>query len=368
MNTAVGHEAMKGNTTGDGNTAVGFKALLDNTSADYNTAVGHYALLRNTSGTNNTAVGRNSLEDNTTGHSNSAVGISALENNTTGIYNTSIGRNALRDNTTGQYNSALGFEAGKETTTGAQNTYFGAYTGSGNTTHSGNTGIGYTSLQNVDSAGNTAVGWRAGTPITTGTRNVCIGYEAGTDTAGITTGNYNICVGAHTRPGGYDHSNSIVLGYNIQIDQNYFAFGKASNYVYNGFTSNASWTRSSDVRLKKNIVTNTLGLDFINALRPVTFNWKDSREIDSTDPELASVYNADENLKDSTTTFHGFIAQEVRAALDAAGVDNHGSWNALSSGIQGVSIEAMVTPLVKAVQELSTENEALKARLTAGGL
>ena len=37
-------------------------------------------------------------------------------------------------------------------------------------------------------------------------------------------------------------------------------------------------------------------------------------------------------------------------------------------GSQGVSYEMFVIPLVKAVQELSAENNALKARLDAAGL
>ena len=55
--------------------------------------------------------------------------------------------------------------------------------------------------------------------------------------------------------------------------------------------------------------------------------------------------------------------REVKSALDTAGVANHGCWSLENNGIQGVSIEAMVTPLVKAVQELSAEVEALKAKL-----
>ena len=105
-------------------------------------------------------------------------------------------------------------------------------------------------------------------------------------------------------------------------------------------------------------------MNFINELRPVTYKWKDSRDLDQSDPHMATEYDADENRNDSETTFHGFIAQEVKTALDNAGVDNHGAWDVQSTGIQGVSLEAMVTPLVKAVQELSAKNEALVARVT----
>ena len=66
------------------------------------------------------------------------------------------------------------------------------------------------------------------------------------------------------------------------ISNDYFTFGRSGNRVYNQFTSNASWTRSSDVRLKKDIQTNTdLGLNFINDLRTVTYKWKSPSELDS---------------------------------------------------------------------------------------
>ena len=66
---------------------------------------------------------------------------------------------------------------------------------------------------------------------------------------------------------------------------------------------------------------------------------------------------------DSTTLYHGFIAQEVKTAMDNAGISNFGGWNKLSTGVQGVSLEAMVTPLVRALQEADDKIEALTARV-----
>ena len=76
---------------------------------------------------------------------------------------------------------------------------------------------------------------------------------------------------------------------------------------------------------------------------------------------MVAHYDAETNHKDDTTTFHGFIAQEVKTALDTAGVDNHGAWDLQNDGVQGVSLEAMVTPLVKAIQELSAKVTALES-------
>jgi hypothetical protein len=66
---------------------------------------------------------------------------------------------------------------------------------------------------------------------------------------------------------------------------------------------------------------------------------------------------------------YGFIAQEVKASLDKYNITDFNGWTMdEKDGSQGVSYEMFVIPLVKAVQELSAENNALKARLDAAGL
>ena len=67
---------------------------------------------------------------------------------------------------------------------------------------------------------------------------------------------------------------------------------------------------------------------------------------------------------------YGFIAQEVKQALDNHNVTDFNGWHVVDNddAIQGISYEMFVMPLVKAVQELSAENAALKARLDAAGL
>ena len=65
---------------------------------------------------------------------------------------------------------------------------------------------------------------------------------------------------------------------------------------------------------------------------------------------------------------YGFIAQEVKQALDDHNVTDFSGWTVDNEDIQGISYEMFVMPLVKAVQELSAENTALKARLDAAGI
>ena len=62
---------------------------------------------------------------------------------------------------------------------------------------------------------------------------------------------------------------------------------------------------------------------------------------------------------------HGMIAQEVKTALDTAGVSTFGGWVEGQDGTQLISQEMFIYPLIKAVQELSTKLEAAEARISA---
>ena len=61
---------------------------------------------------------------------------------------------------------------------------------------------------------------------------------------------------------------------------------------------------------------------------------------------------------------YGLIAQEVKEALDKHNITDFGGWDKEeSSGIQAISQEMFVHPLIKAVQELSAEVQELKKQL-----
>ena len=243
---------------------------------------------------------------------------------TTGYMDVAVGCQALDALTTAIESTAVGYDAGSAVTTGGYNTFAGTYAGNAVTT----------------GANNTCIGHRAGDTITTGINNTCIGY--GTDVVS----------------GAGASANCITLGVSMTSPgDNYFVFGKASNEVSNQFTSNASWSRSSDERIKRNIQDDTLGLSFINALNTKTFQWKPSNEVPQ---ELTRHYN-EENQKDTDIVMHGLIAQEVKAALDAAGVSTFGGWEEMPDGSQSISREMFVIPLIKAIQELAAKVEALEA-------
>ena len=143
---------------------------------------------------------------------------------------------------------------------------------------------------------------------------------------------------------------------------NTFSFGKASNVVSNTFTSNATFTRSSDINKKTNIEDTDLGLSFINELRPVTFNWKPNSEF----PTHFEDYSETENHMDTETNLYGMIAQDVEKALDKVGHKNFGGWSQAEDGSQHLAQGMFIYPLINAVKELSAQVEELKAKLNEG--
>jgi len=204
---------------------------------------------------------------------------------------------------------------------------------------------------------NTAVGRLALYAVNGGAGNNALGKEAGDS---LTTGSYNQLIGHNANASAVDAQYQIVIGHDISGgEDSQFTFGRSSNLVQNEFDTDAAWTRTSDIRKKRNVQDDKLGLSFINNLRSVTFQWKPSNEF----PEEWSEYSQTNNM-DLETVMHGLIAQEVKEALDKEGVDTFGGWKEREDGSQVVSREMFVTPLIKAVQELSNQVTALQAEVT----
>ena len=200
---------------------------------------------------------------------------------------------------------------------------------------------------------------------------------SGNNNGVMTTAGQNTLLGAYTDTSSVSGTYQIAIGYDVNsVGNDYITIGKHHNSadrIYNQFTSNATWTRTSDERIKKDIATNTdCGLDFINDLRTVTYKFKAPSEYDAT----MHSYKATETEPSYDKKMYGFIAQEVKAALDTHNISDFEGWHqiddAKQDNMQGISYEMFVMPLVKAVQELSAKNDALEtqnatfaARLTA---
>ena len=200
---------------------------------------------------------------------------------------------------------------------------------------------------------------------TSSTYNTCVGGYAGNDMTDNATN--NVFVGYNTNTNSANDDYQIGIGTDMDsVGPYYITMGNNSNgRIYNQYTANANWTRTSDERIKKDIQTNTdCGLDFINDLRTVTYKWKAPSE----HPEEFRSYDADKTEAAHTSKMYGFIAQEVKAAMDTHNITGFNGWHVTSENQgsqQGVSYEMFVMPLVKAVQELSAKVTTLETKVAA---
>ena len=369
QNTAVGAFTLDSNTTADDNTAVGGSALGQNTTGASNTAVGRAALTANTTASNNTAMGYNALTANTTGAGNTAIGRTALENNTTAADNVAVGKACLAQNTTGANNTALGSLALNLNTTGEKNVALGYQALTTNVAGDQAVAIGHEALKVANPSGNanlndTAVGFQAGLACTTGSKNVFIGSSTGYN---LTTGSTSIYVGYNSTASAVNITNEIVIGSNAAgggtNTARFQTTGGSATLGLDG--SDTSWAAASDSRLKKDVASSTVGLNFIKDLRPVTFKWNAKNAVANSLPQ----YDADSSdpVFGEGKAHHGFIAQEVKTVIDAHSdvVNGHNLWSVDPDGTQQVAPSALVPMLTKALQELSEKNDALTTRITA---
>jgi hypothetical protein len=260
----------------------------------------------------NVAVGYSALRGsltpaNNTGNANTAVGYLAMLSNTTGLENTANGQLALRSNTTGSNNTAIGAASLNSNTTGYENMANGYISLYWNTTGYNNTASGTRALyQNTTGNNNTALGNSALLYNTTGSNNTAIGYLAQTPS---TTASNQVRIG-----------NTAVTYAGVQV----------------------AWTVTSDKRWKSNIQNSNLGLDFINKLHPVSYY---------------------RNNDDSKKLEYGFIAQELEATLNNAGVTNNGIISKDDAGMYSVRYNDLLAPMVKAIQEQQLMIIALKKEI-----
>lgn len=304
-----------------GNTLIGFKAGMDETNSQgvttgrFNTAVGHQTLGANCGSSGNI-----------TGRSNTVIGYrSGWILKTSASYNTFMGAQSGVNVTTGDYNTAIGWKAL-------------AYDGSTALTGSSNVCVGFHSGRKLegDGAENVFIGSYAGDACTTGDSNVSIGYASDVSAA---------------------NNNQIAIGNGVVTDAaDQLRIGDAANYLTFDFSSGGGTIAvTSDKRIKKDIVDTDLGIDFINKLRPVKFTPKNEFDY----PDEFGLDKSGKRPEDPTERQDGLIAQEVKAVIDEMNVTFSG-WSENLETRQQLEYSKFITPLIKAVQELSQQIEDLK--------
>jgi hypothetical protein len=288
------------------NVAEGYQAMYNNTAgASSNVAVGYQSLYNTTaagpgSGGLNTATGFQSMLENIGGDANAAFGASALFNNTYGRYNAAVGMLALQDNTTGDFNSSLGEQS---------------------------------LISNRSGSYNSAIGWNADM----------------TDTA---------------------FSDATALGSGASVNaSDKVRIGSSSVTAIEG---QVAYSYPSDARFKYKIQADTLGLAFIKQLNPVNYNF-DTKKFDEylmqkmPDSIKQKKMNGHDYTTSSKIVHAGFLAQDVEAVCKKNGYYFDGlhvpdANNATDH--YSLAYSQFVMPLVKAVQQLSTQNDSLQSANT----
>ena len=131
----------------------------------------------------------------------------------------------------------------------------------------------------------------------------------------------------------------------INRHSNSYNIGNVDNRIAYIYLSNAPLV-SSDERLKEDIKDNMIGLDFIKDIKTRNYRLK---------PTGAE--------KGEQPMQFGIIAQQLVKVLEQHNVDVDDHSIVTSGGEDGmysIQHEQLITPLIKAVQELSNEVEALK--------
>jgi len=133
--------------------------------------------------------------------------------------------------------------------------------------------------------------------------------------------------------------------------------GASPSYVFQvvgaaAKSTGTTWTDTSDERVKTNIKTIENGLDTINKLRPVSYNY--TKEYLDLHPELSS-----------SKKYNSFIAQEYKEVFpDAVNIGpdfKNDSGEVIVEGLMDFTPHDLFMYLVKAVQELSAKVTALES-------
>ncbi|HEY0547807.1 MAG TPA: PKD domain-containing protein [Pyrinomonadaceae bacterium] len=335
-NIFAGSGAGYNNMEGSRNSFVGANAGYSNTTGNDNSFFGRYAGQGNTSGFQNSFFGRSAGVSNIGGNSNSFVGYATGYSNTTGNYNSFFGTYAGYNNTTGYSNSFFGINAGLYSTESTFNSFFGTYAGGNTTTGSSNSFFG-TAAGNNNTTGynNSFFGYGAGYNNMTGFYNTMIGINAN---VGANNLSYATAIGAEAI---VSTNNTVVLGRSAgqetvlipgKLQLNLLGTAGGSQLCRNA--SNQIATCSSSLRYKMNVAPFASGLNILQRLRPIRFQWKEG------------------GMRDI-----GFGAEDVAAVEPLLVTYND------KGEVEGVKYDRISAVLVNAVKEQQTQIEAQESQL-----
>ncbi len=358
-NVGVGKDTMSNITSGSKNMAMGYRSLRFLESGSSNIAIGQDAGKGITTQWNNVCVGQETLE-NSNSSSCVAIGNQAMDTSSNvGGFCVAVGYQAGRNFVTQQGLIAMGYQASYSHTSGADCVTIGRSAGYSNTTGqhrailgafaaqyntgSGNTAMGYNALKGpssgtVNGGYNVAIGRNAMDVLTTGSFNTAIGNDSAEN---LQSGFFNTYLGRDSGTGHINGTNCTFVG-----NDSAPSTSGASNEIVLGNASISalrcqvtSITALSDRRDKTKIEDSNYGLNVIDKLKPVTFDWN-TRD------------GAKVGVKDL-----GFIAQDLQEVDD----ENLKLVYDTNPEKLEASYGRLIPVLVKAIQELKAEIEILKS-------
>ena len=179
-------------------------------------------------------------------------------------------------------------------------------------------------------------------------------------------GNFNTAIGDGASFGMNNLTNTTCIGFNSG------GVVSASNRIEIGNTSvtaiagQVNFSTYSDARIKDNIREDVPGLDFINQLRPVTYNLNIHRQNAMAGNQQREAPEWDSKYDIEKIRMTGFLAQDVETAArnlhyDFSGLQAPANANELYS----LRYAEFVVPLVKSVQEVNAKLEAEVSALKA---
>lgn len=268
-----------------------------------------------------------------------------------GNHNSAFGSGSLafgghyenRFSTKSSHNVAMGHNAGYHVY-GNNNTFLGSEAGF------------YTGYAGNRSEGNVVIGRQAAYDQRTMNNSVIIGYNACYSSSYKANSNC-VVIGYDARPYSSTINNEVILG----------------NSSIQYFRCNAGRSSLSDARDKTDIKELPVGLDYINALKPVKYKW-DYREEHYTENENGELVAP---IKDGTYEA-GFTAQNLKEVQDKYKADYLKTYNDMPAdydedgnpleGVAGIDIlditqEHLLPVAIKAIQELSAKVDSLEKQL-----
>ena len=214
----------------------------------------------------------------------------------------------------GDNNVMLGIDVGSSSSTGTFNVAIGKSTALGFTSGVANVAVGPFAMSTAGCSGssNTAIGAYALSTVTSGSGNIGIGALTG--------------------------SSSLLPVFNVTTESNRIVMG--SSGVTNAYVQ-VAWTVVSDARDKTNFAPVPHGLNFVEQLNPIAYQFKTSRQDDTPTGIIR----------------YGFKAQDI-LALEG---ENSVVIDAEDSEKLRINSDSLVPILVNAIKELSARVAALEA-------